>query len=446
MKKTIKILTIALISSAFMPSVYCQTGNTAYGGSAGNGALGGRNSSFGGWAGDVATGYDGSYFGYYAGKNNTSGSENSFFGSYAGVNNTTGSNNSIFGFNAGYHASTGNDNAYFGYNAAFNGGGNRNSVFGTSGAANLSGSDNTIIGYSAGANAGSAAFNTYVGTRSGRFATGSFNVFIGHEAGYSAGGDSYKLYIDVANTSTPLIYGDFNSNYLIANGKVGIETGSAPTHRLQVLNAYCDGNTWYNSSDKNLKENFARINLEESILGKVMQLPIQYWNYIGDNSSRHIGPTAQDFYKIFKVGSNEKAISTVDQSGIALAAIQELNNKTDALIRTLKEQQEVISALLQAKSIEHPLIDETGVRLHQNHPNPFQVDTEIKMEIPDAISMATLYIYDFHGKTVEKRLISGRGLTSVIIAAGRFSPGIYLYTIIVDGHAAEIKKMILTDQ
>jgi hypothetical protein len=45
-----------------------------------------------------------------------------------------------------------------------------------------------------------------------------------------------------------------------------------------------------------------------------------------ENEERtHIGPTAQDFYAAFKLGDDDKAISSVDPAGVALVAIQELN-------------------------------------------------------------------------------------------------------------------------
>jgi trimeric autotransporter adhesin len=55
----------------------------------------------------------------------------------------------------------------------------------------------------------------------------------------------------------------------------------------------------------------------------------------------HIGPTAQDFKKTFGVGSDGKTISTIDPSGIALAAIKELYKQNRELAnqnRDLKEQ------------------------------------------------------------------------------------------------------------
>jgi hypothetical protein len=93
-----------------------------------------------------------------------------------------------------------------------------------------------------------------------------------------------------------------------------------------------NGNTYATSfnptSDRNAKENFDSISPAE-VLAKVVGLPIQQWNFKNDGSTRHIGPVAQDFYEAFKVGSDDKHIATVDADGVALAAIQGLNQKVE---------------------------------------------------------------------------------------------------------------------
>jgi len=53
---------------------------------------------------------------------------------------------------------------------------------------------------------------------------------------------------------------------------------------------------------------------------------------------RHIGPMAQDFQAAFGVGADDKHIATVDADGVALAAIQGLNE-------ILKEKESRIAAL-----------------------------------------------------------------------------------------------------
>ncbi|MDR4442205.1 tail fiber domain-containing protein [Bacillus cereus] len=85
------------------------------------------------------------------------------------------------------------------------------------------------------------------------------------------------------------------------------------------------------TSDKNAKENFSHVNILE-ILDNLATLPIQSWNYKDTPSSeRHIGPTAQDFHATFGLnGDDNMRISSVDLQGVALAAIQGLNEKLKA--------------------------------------------------------------------------------------------------------------------
>jgi len=80
------------------------------------------------------------------------------------------------------------------------------------------------------------------------------------------------------------------------------------------------------TSDRNAKENFAAVDPRE-VLARVSALPISKWNLKVDPCAQHIGPMAQDFYAAFGTGSDDKHIATVDADGVALAAIQGLNQK-----------------------------------------------------------------------------------------------------------------------
>ena len=77
------------------------------------------------------------------------------------------------------------------------------------------------------------------------------------------------------------------------------------------------------NSDVNNKQDIKTLD-QQSILDKVMELDIAEWRYKDDPQSRHIGPMAQDFYQAFELGDTDKGISTLDSSGVALAAIQAL--------------------------------------------------------------------------------------------------------------------------
>jgi hypothetical protein len=88
------------------------------------------------------------------------------------------------------------------------------------------------------------------------------------------------------------------------------------------------------TSDKNAKENFSPLNAQ-TILEKVASLPVTRWNYKTDDAKqKHIGPMAQDFHAAFGLdGKDDKHISVIDEGGVALAAIQGLNQKLTAELK-----------------------------------------------------------------------------------------------------------------
>jgi trimeric autotransporter adhesin len=90
--------------------------------------------------------------------------------------------------------------------------------------------------------------------------------------------------------------------------------------------------TFVSSSDRNLKENFAAVSPRE-VLDKVTALPISRWNFKGDAATPHVGPMAQDFRAAFALGVDDKHIATVDADGVALAAIQGLNQKLESEVQ-----------------------------------------------------------------------------------------------------------------
>ncbi|MCJ7874798.1 tail fiber domain-containing protein [Phaeobacter sp. J2-8] len=97
------------------------------------------------------------------------------------------------------------------------------------------------------------------------------------------------------------------------------------------------------SSDKNRKMAIEPVDPTE-ILAKVRSMPVAEWTYKHDAATgiRHIGPMAQDFYAAFGTGADEKGISSLDGTGVALAAIQALsaeNIELRARLDTLEAQQ-----------------------------------------------------------------------------------------------------------
>ncbi|HEY5914026.1 MAG TPA: tail fiber domain-containing protein [Verrucomicrobiae bacterium] len=110
------------------------------------------------------------------------------------------------------------------------------------------------------------------------------------------------------------------------------------------------------SSDRNAKENFEAIRSRE-ILDKVAALPITRWNFKKHPDQQHIGPIAQDFHAAFGLGGDDTRISTLDADGVALAAIQGLNEvlkekdtRIERLEQDVAELRTMLSSLLKQTS------------------------------------------------------------------------------------------------
>ncbi len=103
--------------------------------------------------------------------------------------------------------------------------------------------------------------------------------------------------------------------------------------------------SWTSMSDRNMKENFAPVDVA-AVLQKVAALPLSTWNYKQQtNSIRHLGPMAQDFKAAFTVGETDTGITTVDADGVALAAIQGLNQKLDAKDAEIQDLKQSVAEL-----------------------------------------------------------------------------------------------------
>jgi len=106
-----------------------------------------------------------------------------------------------------------------------------------------------------------------------------------------------------------------------------------------------NGGTWTNASSRSLKTGFAAID-PLAMLSKVVALPITSWTYKSSDEGTHVGPIAEDFKAAFGLAGDGKSISTVDADGVALAAIQGLNQKLEAENAVLKARLDAIEAKL----------------------------------------------------------------------------------------------------
>ena len=92
-------------------------------------------------------------------------------------------------------------------------------------------------------------------------------------------------------------------------------------------------------------------------------MPVEEWNYKAqEDSIRHIGPMAEDFRAAFGVGDFVGRITSTDADGVALAAIQGLNQK---LTQELDAKQTEIDRLRDEKDSEIDSLREQFASLEQ---------------------------------------------------------------------------------
>jgi hypothetical protein len=120
------------------------------------------------------------------------------------------------------------------------------------------------------------------------------------------------------------------------NGTAGKFTGGAQGGGSCT---YAGGGAgWSCTSDRNLKEHFAAVDLD-AVLDRLDAMPVFYYEMKHSKSPiRYLGPTAQDFKAAFGLGDSETMIASGNEAGVTMAA-------TQALYRKLKDDEAKIAAL-----------------------------------------------------------------------------------------------------
>lgn len=161
-----------------------------------------------------------------------------------------------------------------------------------------------------------------------------------------AGGSRASALHDGSFVWGDAIGGDLSSsqeNQFIVRASGGIELYTDAMHEAGVFLPK-GSSAWAIRSDRNLKHLFQELDGTE-ILDKLNSLEISEWSYKSEEPGiRHIGPVAQEFHRLFGTGSDSLTISTVDLSGVALAAIKQLITENKALKKEMEELRQMLQA------------------------------------------------------------------------------------------------------
>lgn len=112
----------------------------------------------------------------------------------------------------------------------------------------------------------------------------------------------------------------------------GVQMRLSPSGNMTITGTLTQG------SSRTTKAGIRAVDGRE-VLEKVAALPVATWRYEADaRGAEHLGPMAEDFHAAFGLGENDRGISALDTSGVALAAVQ-------GLYDLVREQRDEITEL-----------------------------------------------------------------------------------------------------
>ena len=277
-------------------------------------------------------------------QNTASGDTSTIGGGY--LNNASGSGSFIGG---------GNENQVTNFDDVVSGGFKNKATGGTAfvGAGYLniaSGLRGTVGGGEVNQAAGNWSF---IGGGSGNTASGQYSAIPGGNNNAATNDFSFAAGRRAqANHQGSFVWGDSTdadvasttNNQFVARASGGVVFYSDPASASGVF-LPPGGGAFSTLSDRNTKANISTVDVQ-AVLDRLVAIPIATWNYKSQNDTvHHMGPMAQDFAAAFGLGEDIKHISTVDADGVALAAIQGLNQK----LKDELKQRDAVNAELKAR-------------------------------------------------------------------------------------------------
>lgn len=268
-----------------------------------------------------------------------------------------------------------------------------------------------------------------------------------------------------------------DSNY------VGINK-TTPQYPLDVAGSIRAGTVIY-ASDERLKKNITPLENALTNISKLHGKRYEKDIYFGTSGQKRgaasptdveYGVMAQEVQKVFPelVKTDGNGIMGVNYAGLIPVLIEamkeqqeQIAEKTEAL-NDLARQTELLQKVVTAQEAEITVMkaqlntivntcctqarqesdilpaSANGVKLYQNTPNPFSEKTEISFFLPQNVTAASLYIFNLQGSLLKEIPVKTRGKGSVVIDGAAFLPGMYIYSLIVNGQEADSKRMVLT--
>ncbi len=349
------------------------------------------------------------------------GGANSAFGSNALHHNALAGGNTAIGAEAMFYAAGTANSTGVGYNALRSAeGGWGNTAVGAYASA-FNGIDNpglanTAIGYGSGPLSGNLTNTTALGFQAS--VSSSNQVRIGNESVTSIGGQvSWSTLSD----------GRFKRDLKEDVSGLEFVKGLRPVS--------------YTVDKKAIRQFIGAKDIPNDARVETKEIPRRQTGFVAQEVDALVKKSGYIFNGV-DVPQNEKDPYTIRYAEFVVPlvkAVQELSAKVE-------EQEKQIDQLLQKIGERESGTDlnSNEISLFQNAPNPFSMNTEIKMALPESVISANVIVYNLEGKQLKEMKVNQRGDATVTIQGNELTAGMYIYALIADGKVIDTKRMILT--
>lgn len=205
-------------------------------------------------------------------------------------------------------------------------------------------------------------------------------------------------------------------------------------------------------SDKRLKANIRETKFG---LADVNKIEVRDYNYIGQDAEQ-TGFLAQQLYEVFpeavSVGGEDPKTRPwmVDYGRITpllVKGMQELSKENKVLKeenKTIKEElTELRQMVMELKNSRSSTASFSSAFLEQASPNPAKSTTLIRYSAPNGTSSAKLTLTNTKGQVLKEINLVNKGTGQVNLNTSALPPGVYNYTLWINGQQADSKQLII---
>jgi len=229
---------------------------------------------------------------------------------------------------------------------------------------------------------------------------------------------------------------------------------------------WCEQGGWF-GSDLKLKKNITSINNPLNIINQLNGIKFMFKNdsivdLDGDISSddsdysrERLGFIAQELENVLPglvrtIPQNDtKAIAYTDLIPLLVEGIKAQQKQIDYLEKLIKDcckgdgiDKSINNSEIESGSENEELIDNS--RLFQNNPNPFNERTTINYTLSGKVNNASILIFDMQGTLIKSYNNLSVNKQKIVINSSELIPGMYMYSLLINGKEIDTKKMILT--